>query len=94
MLEELVKANAALTASVATLTKTNETLTKTVERLSNTTAGGSGGSGDGSVVRGGDAPRDKRLCRNCKRVVYHFLNECFELKKNAAKRPPGWKSVL
>lgn len=43
-----------------------------------------------------DAPgggrRKKQLCPHCGKYVIHKPDECFELEKNASKRPAGWKS--
>ena len=37
-------------------------------------------------------PREKRLCGNCGKMVYHPDDNCFELEKNADKRPSWWVS--
>ena len=50
------------------------------------------------------ADRDKRrdrggnkrgtVCSNCNKKGIHKDADCFELESNAARRPPGWKSVF
>ncbi len=35
--------------------------------------------------------RKKRVCANCKKLVFHKLQTCYELESNASKRYPGWK---
>jgi regulator of replication initiation timing len=96
LLEELIRSN-------ATLTQTNEELAGVIKKitaenrqlkqemsglrnkLSEATqqAGRSTGRGPGP-----------QYCTNCKQKVYHKADDCFELAKNAAKRPAGWTSRL
>jgi hypothetical protein len=35
---------------------------------------------------------EKKVCTNCRKLVYHKPQTCYELKSNASKRYPGWKS--
>jgi hypothetical protein len=34
----------------------------------------------------------KKVCANCRRLVLHKPQTCYELESNASKRYPGWKS--
>jgi hypothetical protein len=38
------------------------------------------------------ANRKKKVCTNCGKLVFHKPQTCYELKSNASKRYPGWKS--
>ena len=46
--------------------------------------------------RFGPCPKNLRLkdklskCKNCKREVLHFDDDCFSLAKNKSKCPDGW----
>lgn len=89
VLEELVKAN-------ATLTSTNEELVGVVKRLTGENKSFQQEVNEfrrrlGNDAAGGVGPleRKPKLCPNCKKVVYHKPDDCFELEKNAAKRPAG-----
>jgi len=55
--------------------------------------GRDGGRGSGQRAGTGTA-RGKSLCPNCKREVFHLPDDCFELEKNASKRPANWRSCL
>ena len=37
--------------------------------------------------------RKLMFCKHCGRMVMHAPSECYELEKNAAKRPAWWKST-
>ena len=52
-----------------------------------------GAQGQATTTRKGrnDGPI---YCKNCKLNGYHQPDSCFELEKNTARQPPGWKSVL
>jgi hypothetical protein len=91
----------ALTASlVAANTRQQKQLASALTRLD---AGGGGGSGGGSGGSGGGArggeprrgkPREKHVCVNCNRLVWHADAKCMELDTNAHLRYEGWKSCL
>lgn len=87
VLDELVRANATLTATNAKLTASVDELTAANARLTKELGHKRGG-------RGNDTQREKKRCPNCKRDVFHVPDDCFELDKNKDKRPPGWKSCL
>ena len=36
--------------------------------------------------------RRKKVCTNCRKLVFHKPQTCYELESNASKRYPGWKS--
>jgi hypothetical protein len=36
--------------------------------------------------------RKKKVCTNCRKLVYHKPQTCYELEANASKRYPEWKS--
>ncbi len=38
------------------------------------------------------ANRKKKVCTNCRKLVFHKPQTCYELKSNASKHYPGWKS--
>ena len=38
--------------------------------------------------------RKPAICPNCKQEVWHNLDDCFELEKNAARRPSVWTTRL
>ena len=93
-----------LVASVDRLTTTNASLSTSLAKMHEENARlrgqlKSGGGGGG----GGDKTRDKkkrakgsgpRKCANCKRMVAHADEECWELPQNAHLRPDGWVSCL
>jgi hypothetical protein len=81
VLESLVETNKVLTATVAEQSSTIDRLTKEIAQLRRQGGRASGGS-------------EKKLCPNCNKVVVHKPDDCFELEKNAAKRPNGWRSSL
>ena len=95
---------AELVASVDRLTTTNASLSTSLAKMHEENARlrgqlKSGGGGGG----GGDKTRDKkkrakgsgpRKCANCKRMVAHADEECWELPQNAHLRPDGWVSCL
>jgi hypothetical protein len=33
----------------------------------------------------------KKVCANCKKLVFYVPQTCYELESNASKRYPGWK---
>ncbi len=35
----------------------------------------------------------KKVCTNCRKLVFHKPQTCYELESNASKRYPGWKSI-
>ena len=92
VLEELVKANAALTttnaellASVASLVKANKKLFHQMgNRLNNKNC----------TLEDSPAPRPKTLCPHCNIEVMHAPNNYFNLEKNSNILPRGWKSRL
>jgi hypothetical protein len=36
--------------------------------------------------------RQKKVCTNCRNLVFHKPQTCYELESNSSKRSPGWKS--
>ncbi len=36
--------------------------------------------------------RKKKVCANCRKLVFHKPQTCYKLEYNASKRYPGWKS--
>ena len=82
-LAELVKSNAALTATNATLTAAVDKLTKELA-VKRAKGGGSGGS----------KAKPTKHCPHYKRDTWHNADDCFKLDKNTDKRPIYWKSVL
>ena len=97
-----------LVANNTTLTETNAEMAEAIKHLQATVQmlrqemkefklllgrgrGRDGGRGGDRAPEGG---RPKKLCLNCKREVYHVPDECFELAKNAGKRPASWRSCL
>ena len=65
----------------------------------------SGGGGANQGSGGGDNAKQhartdkpwkskKKLCPNCKRVVYHKPEKCLELEANKSKRMDSWRSCL
>jgi hypothetical protein len=38
------------------------------------------------------ANRKKKVCTNCRQLIFHKPQTCYELESNASKRYPGWKS--
>jgi hypothetical protein len=101
VLDQLVANNTTLTATNAEMVDAIKHLQATVQMLRQEMKEfklllGRGRGRDGG--RGGDrAPegsRPKKLCINYKREVYHLPDECFELTKNAGKRPAYWRSCL
>ncbi len=61
--------------------------------------GGDGGGGGGGRGKGGRSDRggwhknpwkEKKLCPNCNKVVFHDPSECFSLKANTDKCSTGW----
>ena len=94
--DELVKANSAMTKSIGILTDTNARLTKKVEAQAaelqkRQSKGGGGGGGDAAGAPGGN---EGSYCKNCKRTTWHLPDNYFELEKNKSKRPAYWKSAL
>ncbi len=35
--------------------------------------------------------RKKKQCANCRKLIFHKPETCYELEANASKRYPGWK---
>ena len=68
-LAELVKSNEIITTSSATLTATIAELQKQLEAI---------GRGTNPRI---DPTRHKRTCPNCKKYVFHSVDDCYELKK-------------
>ena len=92
LLEQLVENNTKLAASNEELVATNKKLTNECRQLREE---------NNSLRRGGQAGArtarpsgPMKMCPNCKRMVRHEPDDCFELEKNAHKRYPGWKSCL
>jgi hypothetical protein len=44
----------------------------------------------------GNAPNTanckNKVCTNCRKLIFHKPQTCYELESNASKRNPGWKS--
>ncbi len=36
--------------------------------------------------------RQKKVCTNCEKLLFHKPQTCYELESNASKHYPGWKS--
>ena len=92
---QLTEANAVLTEAVKQLSADYRSLRQDVNKIRKVAGGGRGGDRE----RGNDRerpgqPRKATPCPNCKRDVYHFADDCFELEKNASKRPSNWRSCL
>ena len=79
-LAELVKSNATLTTRNATLTPSIVELQKKL----------------GTIGRGTNTRKDpenqKRTCSNCKKEVFHSVDDCYKVEKNAHILPQVWKS--
>ena len=78
ILAALVKSNATLTTSNASLTATIADLQRKLAAIGKTT----------NPWR--ESTRQRKFFPNCKKEVYHYPNECYELKKNSHLRHPGW----
>ena len=81
-LAELGDSNATLTTSNATLTATIAELQKQLEAIER---------GTNPRI---DPTRHKRTCPNCKKYVFHSVDDCYEFKKNAHLLHPGWGSRM
>ena len=79
-MDALVKINATLATSNASLTVTVANLQKQFANLGKTPYQ--------------ETTRKRSTCPNCKKEVYHSPEVCYELKKNAHLRHPGWRSRL
>ena len=78
---------AALAKSNATLTTSNVSLTATVANLHKQFA-------NIGKTPHREPTRQRSNFPNCKKNVYHSPEDCYELKKNAHLRHPGWRSRL
>lgn len=102
VLEELVGTN-------ATLTKTNEELVAVVKKMTTEnkllqnennslrkklTAATVAGTPAGTAPSNTRRVLEERKCPHCKKMARHFPSSCYELEKNASKRPAGWVSCL
>lgn len=94
LLEELVKSN-------ATLTNTNEDLANIVKRLTGEKKNIQQEVNElrkdlekTETSREQGRIKEPSHCPHCKRVVWHAPDACYELEKNASKRPAGWRSGL
>ena len=76
ILAALVKNNATLVTSNASLTATVANLQKQLANIGKTPHQ--------------EPTRQRSNFPNCKKEVYHSLEDCYELKKNAHLRHPGW----
>ena len=89
VLEQLVKSNTTLTKTKyelsATVAKQAEEIKTLLATAKNKRANGGGG--------GNGKKKEAKYCPNCKRDTWHDADDCFELPKNADKRPKSWKSV-
>ena len=63
--------------------------------------GAANGGGGGATTGGGGGrgtrrgkQREKHVCVNCKRLLWHADPKCMELKENAHLRYKLWKSCL
>ena len=90
VLEEQVATNAKLTTTNATLTATNASLVKQIQDKDAEIKKLKEEIAKLKANRGGG---DKKLCPHCKKTVAHKADDCFELEKNASKRPVGWKPL-
>ena len=90
----LTATNAEMAAAVKQLQADVRLLHQEVSKLKQLLGRGRGRKGDRGGDRGLEGNRPKKLCPNCKHEVYHVLDECFELAKNAGKRPASWRSCL
>ncbi len=82
----LEKMNALVAAAGGRRTFDNKE--NTPPEKSATTACGDSGGGDIDKK----PKRGRTLCPNCKKLVYHAHNKCYELETNKDTRYPGWKS--
>ena len=82
ILAALVRSNATLTTSNAFLTATVANLQKQLENIGKTP----------TPTR--ETTQQRSTCPNCKKDVYHLPEDCYELKKNAHLRHPGWGGRL
>lgn len=101
VLEQLVANNATLTATNAEMADAIKHLQATVQMLRQEMkefklllTRGRGRAGGRSGDRAPEGGKPLKMCPNCKREVYHSPDECFELAKNAGKRPASWRSCL
>ena len=93
---KLTTTNAEFAAAIKLLQADLKILRQDVGGLKNAAGSGrgrKGGHGNGQRAGTGTA-RGKSLCPNCKREVFHLPDDCFELEKNASKRPAIWRSCL
>ena len=94
---KLAATNATLAAAVKSLQEEMKTVRLEVQGLKASSGGGGGGrgrGGNGNDTGTGEGFGTKRLCPNCKREVYHAPDDCFELAKNASRRPAGWRTRI
>ena len=88
-LSRLMEMNLSLVKSVAELTANNTNLTEQIKVLASALDKKPSGTGGPKKEE-----KVKKLCPNCKRVVFHKPDDCLELEKNKEKRRAGWKSVF
>ena len=87
---KLMEINARLVKSVAELTATNANLVKQLGQLAGSLAKLE--PAKRGQPRGWDGEeKQRKYCKNCKRMVFHKPDRCLELERNADKRRKGWK---
>ena len=90
VLEILVKENAAITVTNAELSASVAALSKANEKLSCQVVNHHNNRNLGDYT----APLTKNMCPHRKIKWTHTTDNCFELEKNAHKRPKEWKSCF
>ena len=86
-----------LTSAIAMLTTINEALIATDAKLTAEVKILTKKLGRNTRSKTISTASDKRIprtCPHCKKEGFHKTDTCFELGKNASKRPPNWKSSL
>ena len=98
VMERLKEANATIESqnkTIAQLTNTNKQLTENNLKLTETIAKLSEGGGSRSTRTRGRPRGDGEACNMCgKAHAKPFVDHCWELEKNKAKRPADWKSAM
>ena len=91
-IKSLTQINANLTNNIKQLTENNKTLAAALKELSGK-KGDTGGTRTGG--RGGNSNPNGEKCNICKMVHQKpFKDHCWELERNADKRPADWVSRL
>ena len=90
VLEELMKANAALATTNTELLASVSSLIKSSDQISCRV----GNHHSNLTFEDYPAPRPKTMCPHCNIILMYAPNNCFYLEKNATIRPRGWKSCL